>query len=234
MSPWITLRAAVFILLMVLLMTTIATGADDTPTFQKGVPTYQKGTVTKMPGVHISYELKGPDAHKIISNCGDFQTGQEVDYRVEQDKVYIRRDNGKEYKCSIEGTIVTSSAPDNAPLTYQVGTITGWSTQYYPGTVAFGGAPSATTKHKFYEVKGAGTIYEINDCGDFKIGQVVGYRLDDADENDPRIYIHRDNGKEYNCAMEGARTVEGAGIATPSAVVPSDPASSTAAAPAKP
>jgi hypothetical protein len=29
--------------------------------------------------------------------------GQAVDYRVDGERLYIRRDNGKEYKCKIEG-----------------------------------------------------------------------------------------------------------------------------------
>jgi hypothetical protein len=36
--------------------------------------------------------------------AGKFETGQAVDYRVDGERLYIRRDDGKEYKCKIEGT----------------------------------------------------------------------------------------------------------------------------------
>jgi len=114
MNPLTILRTALF----VSLMATIAAGADKT---------YQQGTVTKSLGSYVSCELKGPGVHKWISNCADFQTGQTVDYRVEGDTVYIRRENGKEYKCGVEATVV--EAPVLAPLappTYQKGAIMGW------------------------------------------------------------------------------------------------------------
>ena len=111
-SPTI-LRTALFILLM----TTIVAGKDKTP------PTYQKGTITgwdKRTDIRANlngtttrnkkvYALKGTDLVYQVDYCGAFQagkfeTGQVVDYRVDGERLYIRRDDGKEYKCKIEGT----------------------------------------------------------------------------------------------------------------------------------
>jgi hypothetical protein len=38
-----------------------------------------------------------------LDDCGSFDAGQAVEYRVEKKRVYIRKENGKEHKCSIEG-----------------------------------------------------------------------------------------------------------------------------------
>jgi hypothetical protein len=70
----------------VLLIATIALGADTTP------PTYRHGTITKnFSASHKSYDLKGPAGTYQINNCGDFQTGQAVDYRETDGKIYIHR-----------------------------------------------------------------------------------------------------------------------------------------------
>ena len=90
---------------------------------------------------------------------------------------------------------------DKTPPAYQKGTITGWSMKYYPGFVS--------GKHKFYELKAAGTSYQINDCGDFKPGQSVDYRVEERTEDGTdihRIYIRGEKGKEHKCNMEGAKT----------------------------
>ena len=89
--------------LFILLAATIASGAEKTP------PAYQKGTILNISSNHVICELQGTGIYKQIKNCGDFQSGQAVEYRVKGDNVYIRRENGKEYKCSIEGTIVAAS-----------------------------------------------------------------------------------------------------------------------------
>ncbi len=214
MKPWTILRTALF----VSLIAAIAAGADEV---------YQKGTITKGSGIHPYYELKGPSVHIQISNCGDFQTGQTVDYRVEGNKVYIHRENGKEYKCSIEATVGISALPP-----YLHGTILGWGTQRYANNWSFGGAPPVTREHKFYDLKGAGTLYQINDCGDFQTGQVVDYRVDESDKHDKKIYIRRDRGGAYECKLEGARAVEGNEPDAPSAAPAAPPAA--AAPPAKP
>jgi hypothetical protein len=126
MNPMRILRTARF----VLLVATIATGADKTP------PTYQKGTITgwdKRTDIRATvngtatrnkkvYELKGADLVYEVDYCGafqagKFQTGQEVDYRVDGERLYIRRDDGKEYKCKIEGTKALENAKPDASST---------------------------------------------------------------------------------------------------------------------
>jgi hypothetical protein len=113
MSLFTTRRVAFF----VLLLATFALAAD------KPTPTYLKGTIkgwdTRLDTWSMSsnsnkrratvYELKGPDLVYQIDYCGAFQAGkftagQQVDYRVEDKRLYIRRDDGKEYGCKIEGT----------------------------------------------------------------------------------------------------------------------------------
>ena len=91
---------------------------------------------------------------------------------------------------------------DKTPRTYQPGTITGWSTQHYSRAFSNGGTVMSAPGHKkFYELKGAGIVYQIDDCGSFAAGQAVDYRVDKK-----RIYIRRENGKEHKCRIEGART----------------------------
>ena len=206
--------------LFIFLMAAIAAGADKTP------PTYQKGTIISISGDHTSCELKGIDIHKQIGNCGDFQTGQAVDYRVKGDKVYIRRENGKEYKCSIEGTIA-SSVPDKTRPTYQQGTIKGWDKR--TDIVWVGGNGEGLPRDKtVYELKGTDLVYLIDYCGafqagKFRLGQAVKYRVDEADENDMRLYIRHDNGKEYKCKIEGKKTLEGAKTGAPSTAPAASP-----------
>ncbi len=225
MNPLTIPRTAVFFFLMA----TIAAAADKTP------PTYQKGTIVSVPGKHTFCELKGVDIHKQISNCGDFQSGQTVDYRVKGDTVYIRRENGKEYKCSIEATIV-SSVPDESRPTYQQGTIKGWDKR--TDIIWVGGNGQTLPRDKtVYELKGTDLVYLIDYCGAFQagkfsLGQAVNYRVDEVDRNDPRLYIRRDNGREYNCKIEGKRTLEGAKTGMPSAATAAFPPA--AAPPGKP
>ena len=113
MNPKTISRAA----LIIFLITKIAAGADKTP------PTYQNGTISNISWNHASCELDGVGIRKLISNCGALQSGQPVDYRVKGNKVYIRRESGKEYKCGIVGTIESNAAGETA---YQQGTIKGW------------------------------------------------------------------------------------------------------------
>jgi len=209
-------RTALFVLLIAIFA----------PAAGKTLPAYQKGTLTRVSDTRKSYELKGPGTDKYFSNCGDFQTGQVVDYRVEGEKVYIRAENGKEYKCSVTGTSMDSNS-SKGPPTYQKGTITGWDTRVEAGQG--GGHNSLVFTHRqrtrIYELRGADFVYQVDTCGSFQAGQftagqVVDYRVDDADKNDKRIYILRDNGKEYSCIMEGVRTIEGAKSEAPAAAVP--------------
>jgi hypothetical protein len=127
MNSFTILRTA----LLILLMTTISAAADKTP------PTYQKGTITGWEkatdirgGVGANngtvtrnkkvYALQGTDLVYRIDYCGSFQagkfeTGQAVDFRVDGERLYIRRDDGKEYKCKIEGTRAAEGAKADAP-----------------------------------------------------------------------------------------------------------------------
>jgi len=216
MNPLTIRRAALF----VSLMATIAAGADKT---------YQQGTVTRNTGKNVSYELKGPGVHKWISNCADFRTGQTVDYRVEGDKVYIRRENGKEYKCGVEATVV--DAPVLAPPTYQKGTIMGWSVRRDIHVGGGGTQPESvrqsTRKAKVYQLRGTDLVYQVDYCGAFQagqftVGQVVDYRVDRE-----RLYIRHDNDKEYSCQIEGTWAAEGAKpdalSAAPAAAPPANP-----------
>ena len=207
MNPWTGSRTALFIFMI----TTMAAGADKTP------PTYQKGTILNISRNHTSCELEGIGIRKLISNCGNFQSGQPVDYRVKGDKVYIRRESGKEYKCSIEGTIESNVADKT---TYQQGTIKGWekgTDLYWVGTHG----ETFPRDKTVYELQGTDMVYLIDYCGSFQagkfsLGQTVNYRVDEADKDDRRLYISRDNGEEYKCKIEGQKMLERAKSDMPS------------------
>jgi hypothetical protein len=142
--------------LFVFLTATIAAPADQTP------PIYEKATIITVSGRPAFYELKGINVHSEISDCGDFWSGQSVDYRVKGDKVYIRRDNGKEYKCSIIATIV-SGVGSGAQPTYQQGTIKGWDRRT---DIIWAGNGTFPREKTVYELKGAelvsGTIRQLS------------------------------------------------------------------------
>jgi hypothetical protein len=124
MNPLTILRTALF----VLLVTMIATAADKTqPTYQKGtIAGWEKRTDIRSNGGGTgtrdkkTYALRGTDLVYQIDYCGafqagKFQTGQAVDYRVDGERLYIRRDDGKEFKCKVEGTKAVESAQPDAP-----------------------------------------------------------------------------------------------------------------------
>ena len=111
-------------------------------------------------------------------------------------------------------TALAAAGSDKTSPAYQHGLITGWSNRYYPS--GFSG------KHKFFELRGGGMIYQIGDCGSFQAGQfsagqTVDYRVDETDKNDKRVYIRRDNGSEYKCKLEAAKASEGSKTDVPSA-----------------
>lgn len=67
------------------------------------------------------YELQGTEANYLIDFCGSFQVGkfvpgQEVEYRVFGERLYIRHDGDKTYACQIEGKSLPESPkpPDEA------------------------------------------------------------------------------------------------------------------------
>ncbi len=94
--------------------------ADSTPA------TYQKGSITQgSPSAQKSYELRNGNHGYQISNCGDFQTGQTVEYRVKDRSVYIHREDGKEYKCAIQAELSVDPNARTAPE-WQSGTILGY------------------------------------------------------------------------------------------------------------
>ena len=192
MTSSIALRAAI----CVPLLTLIAIASDT------AAPAYQKGTITQQfSPSHKSYVLKTGDDGYQINNCGDFQSAQVVDYRVKEDKVYIRRDDGKEYKCAIEATLAHSSDDSTLiPSTYQKGTIEGYEIRYLTSQGGVGGI----RKVKAYELRGPDSTYEIAFCGSFEAGaftagQVVEYRGGGGD----RLNIRHDNNKEWSCQVIG-------------------------------
>jgi hypothetical protein len=208
MNPSPMTRAIFF----VLLTATIAAGEQ---------PAYEKGTITQsFSGPHKYYELKGSaGSFYEINHCADFQPGQTVDYRLEDPKIYIRREGGKDYKCTIEarGGNSTDNTAAATPV-YQQGTIMGYDIRR--DTSVFGGGggngtpgspvQTMTRRAKVYELKGASLIYKVDYCGSFQagqfgVGQTVDYRVDGE-----RLYIRHDEGKEYSCKIEGTRAVEGA------------------------
>jgi hypothetical protein len=111
-------------------------------------------------------------------------------------------------------------AGDQTAPTYQQGTVMGWDTRLDSKTHGgFGNTPvrTDTRRTKVYELKGADLSYQIDDCGSFQsgkftAGQAVDYRVDDK-----RLYIRREDGKEYKCKIEGTRVVEGPKADAPSA-----------------
>ncbi len=105
-----------------------------------------------------------------------------------------------------------AAGSDKTAPTYQRGTVKAWDTRI---DVRNGGRNgSKVYRHtRVYELRATELVYEIDDCGSFQAGQftagqTVEYRVDDSVKNDPRIYIRRDNGKEFKCKMEGARMAE--------------------------
>jgi hypothetical protein len=196
----------------------IAIAADTTSS------AYQKGTITEeFSAKHKSYDLKtGANGYQ-INNCGDFQNGQVVDYRVNGNKVYILREGGGEYKCAIEARYMPSDTV-SAPPTFQKGTIEGYEIRYLTSEGGLGGV----RKVKAYDLRGPDSMYEIAFCGSFEAGQftagqIVEYRVDGD-----RLSIRHDNNKEWSCQIVGTVKTEDAKPAEEAA----QPATSPAAAPA--
>ena len=216
MSSLNVLRAA----LSVLLLTTIAIAAD------APASGYQKGTITQnVSARQKSYDLKNGDKGYQINNCGEFQNGEVVDYRVQDNKVYIRREDGKEYKCTIEAELTIGPDVPAAPL-FQEGTIGGYEIRYLTSEGGFGGV----RKVKAFELRGPDSTYEIAFCGSFEAGrftegQVVEYHVDGD-----RLSIRHDNNKEWSCQIVARAKTEDAKPAEEAAPAasPAVPAPSTA------
>ena len=125
------LRTALF----VLLAATIAAAEKTPPPYQRGtvkawdirVDSNTSGGTGAIPVTTTQrrarvYELEGPDLVYKIDYCGPFQAGkfaigEVVEYRVDGERLYIRREDGKEYKCKIEGTKAAKDAKTDVPPT---------------------------------------------------------------------------------------------------------------------
>ena len=116
----------VFTVFLTVLLSAAIVAADN--------PAYQKGTlIVASASGHKTYSLKTGLKVYQISNCGDFQNEQEVEFIVKDDKIYIAHQGAKDYKCSIIST--TESADPNSTPTpndmsgpvYLKGTILGLS-----------------------------------------------------------------------------------------------------------
>lgn len=179
---------------------------------------YQKGTLTvAKTSKHKSYNLKAGLTIYQVGNCGDFQDGQEVEFILRADKVYIAHTGEKDYKCSLEATI-QSADPNSPPTpndmsgpTYMKGTILGFSIRRDLHVSGGGGQSlsvgSSARKAKVYELQGPDLIYQVDYCGAFQAGQfapgqVVEFRVDNGGG---RLYIRHDGNKEYSCQLEGTR-----------------------------
>ncbi len=201
-------------------------------------PAYEKGTLTiDTASGHKFYNLKaGPKIYQ-IGNCGDFQNGQEVEFIIKEDKIYIAHEGAKDYKCSIQAT-TESLNPDSAPTPndmsgprYLKGTILGYSVRR---DLHVSGGGGNTRKARVYELQGPEMIYQVDYCGAFQAGQfgpgqLVEFRVDIGDS---RLYIRHDGDKEYGCQLEGTRKPDappgGAAASSTSAVPAAVAVSSTA------
>ncbi|SRR5579871_936600 len=191
------------------------------PVTADDAPTYTKGTITVSGASPKSYDLKGPDKAYQINHCGDFQNGQQVDYRVQEGKVHISHEGGKEYKCSIEATMQHWSGIEPPPISFLKGTIQGFETRRDTRVSGGGGGAngtptlpigSTTRIAKVYRLRGADMIYKIDYCGAFQAGQfapgqVVEYRVAGN-----RLNIRHDNDKEFSCQIEGTETLESTNV----------------------
>jgi hypothetical protein len=107
-----------------------------------------------------------------------------------------------------------AAGADKAPPAYKKATITGWDTRIE--TYNSGNGQSTRRRVKVFELKDDKMIYQIDKCGAFQAGQfVAGQTVDYRLEGD-RIYIHREDGKEYKCKMDGIRVAEDAKPQAPS------------------
>lgn len=180
------------------LITTLSATGSASATYQKGSITPSSSTAQK------SYDLKNGDRGYQISNCGDFQTGQTVEYRVKDTTVYIRREDGKEYKCAIKAELINDPTAGAHTVVWQSGTILGYESLYRTSR----GSSGSVRRANVYELRGPDLIYLVDFCGSFQAGQfttgqVVEFRVDAE-----RLYIRHDNNKEYNCQIEGRQKLE--------------------------
>jgi len=210
----VKLRLAFFVILL-----SVSVAADNTPT-------YQKGTITISGASPKSYDLKGSDKAYQISHCGDFQNGQEVDYRVQENKVYISHAGAKEYKCSIEATMEHWSGIEPPPITFLKGTIEGFEMRRDTSVSGGGGGGNGTPGFpvntrtrlaKVYRLRGPDLIYKVDYCGAFQAGQFTQGQKVEYRVGGNRMYIRHDQDKEYSCQIEGTQMLESVSSATEAA-----------------
>jgi hypothetical protein len=111
---------------------------------------------------------------------------------------------------------------DNTAPCYQKGTIKGWDQRTDIGPFLDGNGEPLFRNKTVFELKGIDFTYLIDYCGafhagKFELGQAVDYRVDETHKDDMRLHVRRDNGKEFNCKIEGKKVLEGAKSAAPSA-----------------
>jgi len=181
-------------------LTTAAYCADKTAN------TYQKGSIAIIPSSkNATCKLQTQEGAYQISKCQDLHDGEAVEYRVQEQTVFIRTSDAKELKRRIEATELKSD-PNYKPIVWLKGTIQGYSVQ--KEFSAYHGAQSGFSavfgkKVKVYELHGAEADYLIDHCGSFQAGtfapgQEVEYRLDGE-----RLNIRHDGNQEYACQIEG-------------------------------
>ena len=194
-----TLKTILRAVLLALLTAGIGVCAD------KPQSAYHDGTITKnFTTAHKFYDLKGIGEEYQINNCGEFQTGQVVQYRADDTKVFIRREDGKEQKCSVESKTVSSTPPVNP---YQKGTITGYESRLDTWGMS---RDASKRREKVYELKGPDMLYKVGYCGAFQTGKFIPGETVEYRVEGERLYIRHDEDKEYGCKIEGSKTIEDA------------------------
>ena len=108
-----------------------------------------------------------------------------------------------------------AAGSDKTAPTYQKGTIKGWDKQTDVWGFTGANGESVPREKTVFELKGTDMIYLIDYCGAFQagkfdLGQAVDYQVDETNKDDMRLYIRRDNGKEYRCKIEGKKVLESA------------------------
>jgi hypothetical protein len=216
-----TTRTALLVPLVFALAATMAAAQSS--------PGYRQGRITKSdPDAHKVYFLKGAEAVYQIKNCGEFQIGRAVDYRVDGFTIYIRREGGgKDYKCAVGRIDSDVTSPDiPPPPKYQQGTVLGYDIRRDTNVFGSGGANgtvyTGTHQVKVYQLKAATLLYKVDSCGDFgafQVGQVVDFRLGPGIDGQ-RLYVRYEGGKEFNCKIAGVSAIEDP---RPSAAPAADP-----------
>jgi len=111
---------------------------------------------------------------------------------------------------------------DKTAPAYQKGTIKGWDKRTDMGPFLDGNGEPLPRKKTVFELKGIDFVYLIDYCGafqagKFELGQVVDYRVGETNKDDMRLYIRRENGREYKCKIEGKKVSEDAKSGDPPA-----------------